>query len=110
MLLGNNPQSGYCPGMMPRVYSNVTGGAIVIMDVLYIILGIVYILGCVTLVAIIMLQKKRAGGMGSIAGMGNAAETYLDKNKSRTMEGALEKYTKIGGAVFFIFSLVLCFL
>jgi len=80
------------------------------MDVLYVIFAIVYIIGCITLISIIMLQKKRAGGMGSIAGMGNAAETYLDKNKDRTMEGALEKYTKIGGAIFFIFSLIMCFL
>ena len=80
------------------------------MSVVYIIFSIIYVLGCVALMTIILLQKKRSAGLGSIAGMGNAAETYWDKNKSRSMEGALEKWSKIGGAIFFVFSFILCFL
>jgi preprotein translocase subunit SecG len=56
---------------------------------------------------IILLQKKSAQGLGSIAGMGNS-ETYWDKNKGRSMEGALGKYTRICGVIFFLFSLVMC--
>lgn len=66
------------------------------MPALYIILAIVYIAACVGLMTIILLQKKRSGGIGSVAGMGNA-DTYWDKNKGRTLEGTLEKWTKIGG-------------
>ncbi|MCL2665655.1 MAG: preprotein translocase subunit SecG [Defluviitaleaceae bacterium] len=76
----------------------------------YIILAVVYILGCLALMTIILLQKKQSGGLGSIAGIGNAAETYWDKNKSRSMEGALEKWSKIGGAIFFVFSMLMCFI
>jgi len=76
---------------------------------MFIILTIVFALTCLALIGAILLQKKRdAGGVGSIAGMGNVAETYWDRNKSRSMEGSLEKWTKIGGVVLGILALVLC--
>ncbi|MCL2187398.1 MAG: preprotein translocase subunit SecG [Defluviitaleaceae bacterium] len=79
------------------------------MSTLFVILCIVFLLGSFALVAAILLQKKRAaGGIGSIAGMGNAADTYWDKNKSRTMEGSLERLTKIGGVVLGVLAILLC--
>ena len=79
------------------------------MSVLFVILSVVFILGCVGLVGAILLQKKRsAGGMGSIAGMGNVADTYWDKNKRRSAEGALEMWTKIGAVFLAILAIVLC--
>jgi len=77
------------------------------LSVIYIILNALFIALCIGLTVVILLQKKDSGGMGSIAGMGNA-DTYWDKNKARSMEGTLEKYTKIGGTLLFIFSVVLC--
>ncbi|MCL2287431.1 MAG: preprotein translocase subunit SecG [Firmicutes bacterium] len=77
--------------------------------ILWSIVAVIFLLGCVGMVMAILLQKKRsAGGMGSIAGMGNVADTYWDKNKSRTAEGALEKWTKIGAVVLAVLSVVLC--
>ena len=79
------------------------------MSIPFIILLVIFALACVALTCAILLQKKRdAGGVGSIAGMGNVAETYWDRNKSRSMEGSLEKWTKIGGAVLGILALLLC--
>ncbi len=80
------------------------------MPVLYIIVGIIFMLGCIAMVTAILLQKKRTAGLGSVAGMGNAGATYWDKNKSRSMEGSLEKWTKIGAAVLMVLSVVLCVL
>ncbi len=80
------------------------------MSVPYIILGIVFILGCAAMVAAILLQKKRTAGLGSVAGMGNAGATYWDKNKGRSMEGSLEKWTKIGAAVLMVLAIALCLL
>ena len=77
------------------------------MSVIFIILNILFVALCVGLCVVILMQKKDSGGMGSIAGMGNA-DTYWDKNKSRSLEGTLEKYTKIGGTLLFVFSIVLC--
>ena len=79
------------------------------MSVPFIILAIVYIALCIGLVVMILLQKKRSAGLGSLGGMGGGGDsgTYWDKNKGRSLEGTLEKYTKIGGVLFFILSLVL---
>jgi len=72
-------------------------------------MSVVFAVVCGALISAILLQKKRdAGGVGSIAGMGNVAETYWDRNKGRSMEGSLEKWTKIGGAVLAIIAVVLC--
>ena len=79
------------------------------MSVLFIILSIVFIVGCVGLVGAILLQKKRsAGGMGSIAGMGNVADSYWDKNKGRSMDGTLENMTKLGAVVLAVLAVILC--
>ena len=77
------------------------------MSVAYIILSLVYIVACFGLMTIILLQKKRSAGMGSVAGMGNA-DTYWDKNKGRTMEGTLEKWTKISAGVLVVLTVILC--
>jgi len=79
------------------------------MSALFIVLAIVYVLGCFSLVMAILLQKKRsAGGMGSVAGMGNVNESYWDKNKSRSAEGTLERWTEIGAVLLAILSVILC--
>ena len=79
------------------------------MSVLFIILSIVFIVGCFGLVSAILLQKKRsAGGMGSIAGMGNVADTYWDKNKRRSAEGTLETWTKLGAVILAVLAVLLC--
>jgi preprotein translocase subunit SecG len=80
------------------------------MPVFYIILGIVFMLGCIAVVAAILLQKKRTAGLGSVAGMGNAGATYWDKNKSRSQEGQLELWTKVGAAVLMVLAIILCLL
>ena len=79
------------------------------MSIPFIILCILYLIGCVGLMTIILLQKKRASGVGSIAGMGNT-DTYWDKNKGRTLEGTLEKWTKLGGVAILLLTIVICLL
>ena len=79
------------------------------MSTLFIALSTIFIIGCIGLVLSILLQKKRsAGGMGSIAGMGNVADTYWDRNKRRTQEGMLEMMTKIGAVVLAVLAVLLC--
>lgn len=71
---------------------------------LRIVISIIFILICVALSAIILLQEGKAQGLGSIGGM---ADTYWGKNKGRSMEGKLEKFTKYGAILFFVLALVL---
>jgi len=72
-------------------------------------LAVLHVLGCIALVTTILLQKKNSQGLGTVAGMGNAG-TYWDKNKGRSIEGRLEKYTKLLAIALGILTIVLCLL
>ena len=77
------------------------------MSVLFIILAIILFIACVAInVMILMQQKKSAGLSAGMSGMGNS-DTYWDKNKKRSLEGKLERYTKFAGAAFLVIALVL---
>jgi len=69
------------------------------------ILTVIFMLICLALTVVILLQEgKQAGLGGTISG---AAETYWGKNKGRSMEGKLEKATKIMVVLFFVISVIL---
>ena len=72
--------------------------------VLRTILTIVFILICIALVVLVLMQEGKSAGLGAISG---AAETYWGKNKGRSMEGTLVKITKILAAAFIILAAVL---
>ena len=74
------------------------------MDILRIILTIVFIIVCLALVAVVLLQEGKSAGLGAVAG---AAETYWGKNKGRSMEGNLEKVTKWLAVAFILISILL---
>lgn len=74
------------------------------MTVLTVVLTAVYVIIGVVISAIILMQEGNTQGLGSIGGM---AESYWGKNKGRSMEGNLEKFTKYGTVVFMILALVL---
>lgn len=76
------------------------------MATISLILSVVLILLSVLLCIIILLQSKRSAGLGAINATGSS-DTYWSKNKGSSMEGTLERYTKIGGALFMILALVL---
>lgn len=65
----------------------------------------IFMLVSLGLTVVILLQEgKQAGLGGTISG---AAETYWGKNKGRSMEGKLEKATKVMVVLFFVLSIVL---
>lgn len=75
------------------------------IQVVHAILLIVYIIVCVALTIVVLMQEgKQAGLTGAISG---AAETYWGKNKGRSMEGGLVLATRILLALFLIISLLL---
>ena len=71
---------------------------------LKVILSVVFVLICVTLTVIVLLQEGKAEGLGSISGV---ADTYWGKNKGRSMEGHLEKFTTFAAIAFLILAIVL---
>jgi len=78
------------------------------MGIIALILAIVLLAICLVLNVFILLQKKRASGLGaSFVGMSSQSGTYYDKNKGRTVEGKLEFWTKLLGATFMLMCLAL---
>ena len=74
------------------------------MAVVKTIVTVVFILICLALTVIILMQEGKSAGLGAIAGM---ADTYWGKNKGRSMEGMLVKGTKILVALFIVIAAVL---
>lgn len=60
------------------------------MGALRIVLTIIYIIICIALVVLVLMQEGKSAGLGAVSG---AAETYWGKNKGRSMEGKLVKIT-----------------
>ena len=71
---------------------------------LKIILTIVFVLICIALTVIVLLQEGKSQGLGAIGGM---ADSYWGKNKGRSMEGTLEKVTKFAAIAVLLLALVL---
>ena len=71
---------------------------------LRIILTIVFVILCIAMTVIVLMQEGKSAGLGAISG---AAESYWGRNKGRSMEGKLEKFTKLAAVLIFILALVL---
>lgn len=70
-------------------------------------LNIVYLVICVALIFVVLMQSgKQAGLSGSIAG---GAETFFGKSKARTMDAMLGKLTSVCAVLFVILAVVLHF-
>lgn len=74
------------------------------MEILRIILTVIFILICIALTVIVLLQEGKSAGLGAISG---AAETYWGKNKGRSMEGTLTKSTKFLAIAFILLAAIL---
>lgn len=74
------------------------------MEALRIVINIIFILVCVALTVLVLMQEGKSAGLGSISG---AAETYWGRNKGRSMEGMLVKITKILAIFFMLLAVVL---
>ena len=74
------------------------------MEALRIVINIFFILVCVALTVLVLMQEGKSAGLGSISG---AAETYWGRNKGRSMEGMLVKITKILAVFFMLLAVVL---
>lgn len=74
------------------------------MQILRTILTILFVIGCIALTVVVLMQEGKSQGLGAIAG---AADTYWGKNKGRSMEGGLVKATTVMGVLFFVLAVVL---
>ncbi len=60
------------------------------MGALRIVLTVIFIIVCIALVILVLMQEGKTAGLGAVSG---AAETYWGKNKGRSMESKLVKVT-----------------
>jgi len=74
------------------------------MAVIKTILTVIFIIICIALTVLVLMQEGKQQGLGSVGGM---ADTYWGKNKGRSMEGLLVKGTTVLVALFLIISAVL---
>ena len=85
-----------------RISRAAIGG--VIVEILRIVLTVIFVIDCVALAAVVLMQEGKQKGLGTITGM---ADTYWGQNKGRSMEGNLKKATKAMAVLFMVLAIVL---
>lgn len=71
--------------------------------VIFIVQLLLFFVAAGVVVAVLM-QQGNSAGLGAIGG---GAETFFGKNQSKTMEGKLAFFTKIGVAAFVVLAIIL---
>ena len=56
------------------------------MNILRIVLTVIFVIDCIGLTVVVLMQEGKQKGLGAISGM---ADTYWGQNKGRSMEGHL---------------------
>ena len=74
------------------------------MGALRIVLTVIYIIICIALVILVLMQEGKTAGLGAVSG---AAESYCVKNKGRSMEGKLVKITTGLAVGFMLIAIIL---
>ena len=66
---------------------------------------IVQLIACVILIAVVLLQSGKTAGLSGAIGGGS--DTYLSKNKGKTLDAKLARATKWVAIVFVVLTLAL---
>lgn len=72
-----------------------------------ILIGVLVSVASLIIVVVVLFQQSRTAGLSGAIGGG--AETFFGKNKGRSLDAKLLKWTKIIAVFFFIFTLVSTF-
>lgn len=77
------------------------------MEIVKTVLTIIYIVVCLAIIVLTFLQKKEQAGLsGAIVGS-SSSENFYEKNKGRTKEGSLKRWTVIMGVAFAVLTIAL---
>lgn len=74
------------------------------MGVLEWIIGVVLMLFSVAIIIVVLLQEGHEKNVGVITG---SADTFFDKNQSRTVDKFLERWTKFIAVGFFLLAMAI---
>lgn len=74
------------------------------MGALRMVLTIIFIIISIAVSFLVLMQEGKSAGLGAISG---AAESYWGKNKGRSMEGKLVKWTTVLVVSFLVVAAIL---
>ena len=69
-----------------------------------IVLGVILALVSIAIIVVIILQEGNQQGIGVVTG---AADSYFSRNKARSIDAFLSRWTKVFAAVFVLFVIAL---
>jgi preprotein translocase subunit SecG len=75
------------------------------MILLPLVITILQLISCVILIGVVMLQSGKTAGLSGAIGGGS--DTYLSKNKGKSLDAKLSKATKWVAIVFAVLTLIL---
>lgn len=76
------------------------------MDIVRNIITVIFVINCLILIVICLMQSKDdEGASGAI--VGGSSSSFYEKNKGRTKEGRLKKWTIILGITFAVLAIIL---
>ena len=78
------------------------------MDALNMVITILQLLCGLAIIVIVLFQSGKSAGLSGA--IGGVADSFLAKNKAKTMDAKLARATKWVGAIFLILTLVLTIL
>jgi len=73
------------------------------MSAVEIIVGVVLLIFAILIILVVLLQEGRQANIGAIAG---GADSFLSKNKARTVDAFLSRWTKFIAIAFFLLTIV----
>lgn len=76
------------------------------MQIVKYILMALYVLNCLALIIVTMMQNKDSNGASGTI-VGSSTNNFYEKNKGRTHEGKLRKWTLILGVTFVVLAIAL---
>ena len=78
------------------------------MNTAMMVVTVLQVICAILLIACVLLQSGKHSGLGVVGG--GASDTFLSKNKSRSMDAKLAKFTKWVALVFLLLTLSLSLL
>ena len=73
------------------------------------IITVIQLLACLTIICIVLLQSGKNSGLSGAIG-GGSSDSFLAKNKAKTLDARLARLTKWVAVVFIVLTLILNFI
>lgn len=77
------------------------------MNIVVTLLTIVFVLIAIAVTVLVLLQEGKSNGLSGSLGGGSGSESYWGKNKARSGEAKMAKFTSLLTVIFMIFAIAL---